>query len=66
MGVGYKFIYVCKYLWRMTKSAYVSFGLFGRHTIPPGGHELGAKGAKALALEVGCLTQLTDLDLRCA
>ena len=44
----------------------MSFGLFGRHTIPPGGHELGAKGAKALALEVGCLTQLTDLDLRCA
>ena len=29
----------------------------------PGGRKLGATGAKALALEVGCLSQLTVLDL---
>ena len=67
MGVGYSFVYfvsVCSsYLWRMIKSAYVLFGLFVRHTIPPEGGKLGVKGAKALALEIGCLIQLTKLDL---
>ena len=57
--------YICGAWPRVHNVSYhVLFGIFVCYTIIPGGQKLGAKGAKALALEVGCLSQLTMLDLR--